>query len=268
MIDQGKFSVLGIPINAVDYEAAVCRVIDAAKNRRPLLVSALAVHGVMTGVLDPVHRYRLNRFDLLVPDGQPVRWALNRLHGTRLADRVYGPALMLKLCQRAAREGIPVFIYGSTHDVLSALVRNLTAKFPDLRIAGTQPSRFRRLSPQEAEEVAGAVRASGAGMVFVGLGCPRQEIWAYEFRARLNMPVIAVGAAFSFHAGKLPQAPSILQKHGLEWLFRLLHEPGRLWRRYLVLNPIYCALLAAQSLKLHNFAQRHEICPPDEMLFG
>jgi N-acetylglucosaminyldiphosphoundecaprenol N-acetyl-beta-D-mannosaminyltransferase len=137
-----------------------------------------------------------------------------------------------------------------------------------MKIAGTQPSRFRRLSPQEADAVAETIRASGARMVFVGLGCPRQEVWAYEYRQRLNMPIVAVGAAFPFHAGDLPQAPPILQRYGLEWLYRLLHEPRRLWKRYLVLNPIFCTLVASQFLRLRNWAASREVCPQEEVRFG
>src|SRR5205823_13604830 len=169
----------------------------AARERRPLAVSALAVHGVMTGVLDREHRYRLNHFDLLVPDGQPVRWALNALHRARLKDRVYGPTLMLKTCERAAEEGLPIFLYGSTAEVLAELQANLLRRFPTLRVAGTMPSRFRRLSAAERDETAAAIRASGAALTFVGLGCPRQEVWAFEMREALSMPVLAVGAAFA-----------------------------------------------------------------------
>jgi N-acetylglucosaminyldiphosphoundecaprenol N-acetyl-beta-D-mannosaminyltransferase len=268
MIDGGRGNVLGIPVQAIDYEAAVRRVIGAARQSRPMAVSALAVHGVMTGVFDPVHRFRLNRFDLLVPDGQPVRWVLNWFNRARLPDRVYGPKLMIELCREAAACGLPIFLYGSTADVLAALTENLTAKFPSLQVAGTQPSRFRRLSPEEADKVAETIRGSGARMVFVGLGCPRQEVWAYEYRDRLNMPIVAVGAAFPFHAGKLAQAPPILQKRGLEWFYRFCHEPRRLWKRYLLLNPAFCALAAAQLLRFHDWSRSREVCPEEESRFG
>ena len=267
MIDRGTHNVLGVRIAAVDYEAAVGRVIEAAHARRPLTVSALAVHGVMTGVLDRAHRHRLNRFDLLVPDGHPVRWALNALHRTALPDRVYGPNLMLRVCERAAAEGLPVFLYGSTPDVLAGLRRNLGERFPTLVVAGSAPSRFRRLTPAERDEVAAEVRGSGAAITFVALGCPRQEVFAYEMREPLGMPVLAVGAAFPFHAGVLPQAPRYLQDRGLEWLYRLTREPRRLWRRYLLLNPAYLTLLACQLARLRTF-------PPDgppptgELLYG
>src|SRR5437868_12616321 len=125
MIDRGKHNLLGILVDTVDYEAAVDRVLDAAREHRGAAISALAVHGVMTGVLDAVHRYRLNRFDLIVPDGQPVRWALNVLHSAGLRDRVYGPDLTLKVCERAAQKALPVFFYGSTRPILEAMRESL-----------------------------------------------------------------------------------------------------------------------------------------------
>jgi N-acetylglucosaminyldiphosphoundecaprenol N-acetyl-beta-D-mannosaminyltransferase len=172
MLDQGKFNVLGIQVNAIDYEAAVETVIVAAQEQRPLAVSALAVHGVMTGVMDPEQGYRLNHLDLVVPDGQPVRWALNLLHKAGLEDRVYGPTLMLKLCERAAQESIPIFLYGSKAEVLAALEENLTRQFPDLKVAGSQPSLFRQVSAEEQRQIAEHIRETGTGMVFVGLGAP------------------------------------------------------------------------------------------------
>ena len=268
MIDRGKRNVLGIRIDAVDYEAAVDRIVAAARAGRPLAVSALAVHGLMTGVLDPTHRYRLNRFDLLTPDGQPVRWALNLLHRARLANRVYGPELMLRVCRAAAELGLPVFLFGGAAGLLSALREKLTRRFPALRIAGLRPSLFRRLTAAERDEVCAAVRASGAALTFVGLGCPRQEVWAYEFREALSMPLIAVGAAFNFHAGELPQAPAALQARGLEWLYRLAREPRRLWRRYLFLNPLYLTLLFLQITGLRTFDPEHASTPTEEILYG
>lgn len=253
VIDRGKFNVLGIQVNAINYEAAVSRVTAAAQARQPLSLSALAVHGVMTGVLDAEHGYRLNHLDVIVPDGQPVRWALNGLYKTRLPDRVYGPTLMLKVCDRAAQEGLPIYLYGSTPEVLEALETNLKQRFPQLQVAGQQCSRFRQVSSQEQREIAQEIRQSGAGIVFVGLGCPRQEVWVYENRDLIGLPCLAVGAAFDFHAGLLPQAPAWMQKRGLEWLFRMVQEPGRLWKRYVFLNPAYVTLLLLQVLKLKRF---------------
>jgi len=247
MIDRGRKNILGIMVNAVDYEATEERVLRAARNREALTVAALSVHSVMTGALEPEHRYRLNRIDLAVPDGQPVRWALNALHGARLHDRVYGPNLMLRVCARAAEEGLPVYFYGSRAEVLEALARRLLHRFPRLRIAGMQDPPFRRLSPSERARDVATILRSGAAITFVGLGSPKQEVWCYEHRDILSMPLLAVGAAFDFHAGVVRQAPPVLQRAGLEWAFRLAMEPRRLWRRYAYLNPLYVGLIAAQA---------------------
>jgi N-acetylglucosaminyldiphosphoundecaprenol N-acetyl-beta-D-mannosaminyltransferase len=267
MPNAGKRNILGILIDATDYESAVEHIVQAARQGHSTAVSALAVHGVMTGVLNAEHRYRLNHFDLLVPDGQPIRWALNLLHKTGLRQRVYGPYLALCLCERASIEGIGVYFYGSTPDVLSKLSDNLKARFPLLQIAGMRASKFGTLSQSERDTVADQVKRSGASMVFVGLGCPRQEIWAYEFRERLAMPIISVGAAFPFIAGVTPQAPVWMQDRGLEWLFRLGVEPRRLWWRYVLLNPTYLILVALQAAGLLAFDVNGRK-PRAELLYG
>lgn len=268
MLDRGKYNVLGIGVNAIDYEAAVEKIVTAAQAAQSMTVSALAVHGVMTGVLDPVHRYRLNHLDLVVPDGQPVRWTLNGLYQAGLKDRVYGPTLMLKLCDRAAREEIPIYFYGNRLEVLETLSQKLQERFPGLVIAGMQPSRFRQVSAEEKREICEEIRQSGAKMLFVGLGCPRQEVWIYEYREQLPLPLIAVGAAFDFHAGQLSQAPALMQRSGLEWLYRLMQEPGRLWQRYVVLNPLFVCLLLLQLLKLKRFDPQQATLPQDELRYG
>ncbi|MEM9588028.1 MAG: WecB/TagA/CpsF family glycosyltransferase [Planctomycetota bacterium] len=268
MIDLGKKNVLGINIDAVDYEAAVQRVMRAAEQGRSMSVTALAVHGVMTGVMDRRHQYRLNRFDMVCPDGQPVRWALNNLHGCKLSDRVYGPELTLRLCQAAASQGVPIFLFGATEEMLDQFANNLCERFDGLRIAGRRASAFRQISAEERDQLADEINASGAKMCFVGLGCPRQEVFAYEMRDRLSMPLIAVGAAFAFHAGMLEQAPPWMQRNGLEWWFRLTREPKRLWRRYLYLNPAYLSLLALQKLGLYGNEANQGQAPDEELLFG
>ncbi len=267
-MDKGKFNVLGVMINAIDYEAAQSQIIAAAHQRQSFGVTALAVHGVMTGALDRIHQYRLNQLQLIVPDGQPVRWALNWLHKTTLPDRVYGPNLMLKVCAAAAEANLPIFLYGSKPSVLSDLSQNLTSRFPTLQIAGLQPSRFRTLSADEKTEDIAAIVDSGARIVFVGLGCPRQEIWVYEHLGLLPMPMVAVGAAFDFHAGTLSQAPNWMQKRGLEWLYRLNKEPRRLWKRYLLLNPAYLRLLFLQWSRLRVLSPDRGIVPDEDSRYG
>ncbi len=266
-MSNDKHSVLGILVNATNYDDATTRILNAAQAHQPMAVTALAVHGVMTGVFDSEHRYRLNHFDMITPDGQPVRWALQFLHGVKLPDRVYGPNLTLRLCEGAERAGYSVYFYGSRPEVLQALQQNVAKRFPRLKVAGAEPSQFRQLQPHERDEVAARIQASGAQIVFVGLGCPRQEVWAYEYRAHLNAPIIAVGAAFDFLAGTKAQAPIWIQNAGLEWLFRLIREPGRLWRRYVLLNPSYLFLIALQKLKLRQF-DIHGDRTSTELLYG
>jgi exopolysaccharide biosynthesis WecB/TagA/CpsF family protein len=267
MIEHGKKSVLGVLIDCVDYDAAVDRILRAARERLPLVCCPLSVHTLMTAVLDDEQRYRLNCFDLTVPDGQPVRWALNWLHGAGLADRVYGPELMLRLCG-AAGDDLPVYLYGSNEPVVGDLQQRLRSRFPKLRIAGAQAGRYRSLAPGESEELARRIRSSEAALTFVGLGCPRQEVFAYEWRERLGMPIVVVGAAFDLLAGRKPQAPPALQRAGLEWAFRLAQEPRRLWRRYLLINPIFVALLALELAGLKRFDAATGRRPEGELRLG
>ena len=253
MINYGKHCILGVNVHAVDYEFAVAKIVAAAENKQPCSVSALAVHGVMTGLMDSMLLRRLNGLDLVVPDGQPVRMALRLIYNKKLPDRVYGPNLTLKVAQAFAERGLKVYLYGSKPEVLDNLVLNLKQRFPSLVIAGQEPSKFRRLSESERLEVVNRIKSSGADAVFLGLGCPRQEVWAYEYRELINMLILAVGAAFDFFAGNLPQAPKLLQDISLEWLFRLILEPKRLWHRYLILNPIYVWNIFLQYTGLRKF---------------
>ncbi len=268
MLDLGRHEILGVRVSGVDYDAAVDKIRIAAQEKRAFGVSALAVHGLMTGALDRQQRFRLNRLDMLVPDGQPVRWALGWLHRKRLPDRVYGPNLTLRVCEMAAREKLPVFFMGSDADMLAALTARLEARYPDLVIAGCRPSRFRTLSDAERAEEIGEIKASGAAILFVGLGCPRQEVWVYEHLEDLPMPMIAVGAAFAFHAGKLAQAPEWWQKRGLEWLYRLIREPRRLWRRYVFLNPLYLAMIGLQRIGLAPVRAAGAAAPDGMVRYG
>lgn len=248
--NRGKRSVLGVLVSITDYREATEQLLAAARHRRPFSLTALAVHGVMTGVKDRSHRARLNSFDVVAPDGQPVRWALNWLHGAGLRQWVSGPELVPRVLRRMAREGLPVYLYGATPDTLAELSASLTRQFPTLRIRGAEPSKFRAAAPGEEIDLAARINRSGARLLLVGLGCPRQEIFASELRPLLEMPVMAVGAAFDYHAGRLRRAPRWMERYGLAWLWRLAREPARLWRRYLLLNPEYLLRLAAQKARL------------------
>lgn len=268
MKDLGKRNVLGVLIDATDHEGAVARVLDAAREHRPLACTALAVHGVMTGVDDPVHRYRLNHFDLATPDGQPVRWALNWLYGAGLARTTHGSGLMLGVCERAAEERLPIYLYGSTQIVLDRLVLALRQRFPSLVIAGWEPSKFRRTSTNEKQELVERIHASGAAIVFIGLGCPRQEVFAYEYRDALGIPTLAVGAAFDYLAGELREPHPLVRRAGFEWLHRLILEPRRLWKRYALLNPRFLWGLGRQLVGLSKPMAGRAERPTEELLYG
>jgi N-acetylglucosaminyldiphosphoundecaprenol N-acetyl-beta-D-mannosaminyltransferase len=249
-MNKGRHSILGVGIDAVDYDEVVAEVLANARAHRWFGVAALPVHGVMSAVLDPGFAKTLAATSLNVPDGQPVRWALGWLHHVTLVDRVYGPNLMLRVCAQAAAERFPIYLFGSTPEVLTRLRAKLVERFPALIIAGTGsgPQGEDAATPRSEDLV--AIQASGARVVFVALGCPKQEKWMVGTRGRLDMPILAVGAAFDFHAGMVSQAPPVLQQLGLEWAFRLAMEPKRLWQRYLFLNPAYLALIGLQRVGL------------------
>ena len=267
MVNAGKKNIVGILVDAMDYEAAVDFIFQAAAERRNAPVAAEAIHAVMLGAIDPEHQYRLNNFSLILPDAQGVRWGMNLLHKTGLRDRVYGPNLTLDVLTRAEKEGLPVYFYGSNPPTLVNLRQNLAAHYPGLLIAGMEPGRYTRVSHQERETTAARIVASGARLVFVGLGCPRQEVWAFEMRNLLPMPVLAVGAAFTFLAGEVRQAPLWMQRSGLEGVFRLCMEPRRLWRRYVIYSPWYCFWLLLQFLGFRSFPTDGTE-PRTELLYG
>ena len=241
-----RLPVIGVGVSPTTYDEAAACILAAARRRAPFLVAALPVHGLIEARRLPAMTAAIAGFDIVCPDGQPVRHALNLLHKAGLTDRVYGPTLMLKLCEGAAAEGLPVYLYGSTPAVIAALSANLTRRFPNLRIAGAESPPFRPLSAGESAETAARMRDSGAALVFIGLGCPRQEIFAAAQRDRIGLPLICVGAAFDFHAGTKKQAPRWMQDHALEWLFRLSQEPRRLFGRYASTNFAFLVALAGQ----------------------
>ena len=243
-----KRLLFGVTVSATDYEGAGRAVMAAARRREGGVVTHMAVHALVTAARDASFRMKVNTFDVVAPDGQPVRWALNRFEGAALEDRVYGPELMARLCRRAAETGVGVYLYGSSPEVVAALEANLLDRFPALRVVGREPSLFRPLTPEEDEAFVRRVNDSGAGLLFLGLGCPLQETFAYEHRYRIKAVQLCVGAAFDFHAGNKRMAPGWMQRRGLEWLFRLTQEPGRLWRRYLVTNATFCLLFARRYL--------------------
>jgi len=234
-----KHLLLGVFVSETTYEEAADRILAAARAGVPATVDHMSVHGLVLAGQDASFREVLNDLDIVAPDGQPVRWALNRLCRTRLLGRVYGPELMLRLCQRAAGEGIGIYLYGGEPDTLARLRTNLVARYPGLHIVGSEAPPFRPLTPEEESAAVERINGSGAGLVFIGLGCPKQEIFAHRHRRSIRAVQLCVGAAFDFHARRKKMAPRWMQERGLEWAFRLLSEPRRLARRYLVSNSIF-----------------------------
>jgi N-acetylglucosaminyldiphosphoundecaprenol N-acetyl-beta-D-mannosaminyltransferase len=239
-------AVLGIELALTDYEGTMDWMDEVIRARGRVCVSAAAVHLVMVAQDDPEARRAVER-TVTVPDGVPLVWAL-RVLGHREASRVYGPDLMAHYCARAARTGTSIYLYGGRSDeALAQLEQALRARFPGLRIAGGWSPPFRPLTDGERDEVAERINASGADVVWVGTGQPKQEKWMADMRDRLDAPVlVGVGAAFDFHAGIVSQAPSWMQRMGLEWSYRLAREPRRLWRRYASYNPRFIIAFARQ----------------------
>lgn len=202
---------------------------------------------MVTANRDAEFRQVINEADMATPDGAPVAWMLRRL-GFGSQERINGPDLMWRYCEKAAQTGEEIFLYGSTPQTLAELQNKLHAAFPGLKIAGNYSPPFRPLSTEEDARVVDSINASGAGVVFVSLGCPKQESWMAEHRGRVHAVTIGVGAAFDFHAGMVCRAPSWMRDHGLEWLHRLCSEPRRLWKRYLVTNTLFLMGAARQLL--------------------
>lgn len=248
-----KHDIFGVHVSATNYEEALQLIMGAAKQGLPAIVDHMPVHGLIlaSGNLDL--KAIMNRFDIVAPDGQPLRWALNRIHGTNLSDRVYGPELMLKLCRKAAEIGVGIYLYGSLPHVVEELRVKLLTMFPAIKTKGCESPPFRPLSREEDKEAIDRINQSGAGIVFLGLGCPKQEIFAYEHRHSIKAVQICVGAAFDFHAGHKKMAPAWMQRNSLEWLFRLSQEPGRLWKRYILLNMIFILKFFWQYTGLRNY---------------
>lgn len=245
-----QVEVLGVPLALTDYDDAVSWIDAMVASRRQGYVCVAATHTVMACREDPELRDAVLGSSLTVPDGQPLVWALNLL-GHRQRERVYGPTLMERHCAHAAQTGTRVYLYGGRdRGALDTLQRSLRARFPGLQIVGGWSPPFRPLTEAEDERVVAEINESGADVVWVGIGVPKQEKWMARMRPRLDAPVLlGVGAAFDFHAGLVPQAPQWLQARGLEWAFRLAQEPRRLWRRYARYNPLFVAGFAAQLIR-------------------
>jgi N-acetylglucosaminyldiphosphoundecaprenol N-acetyl-beta-D-mannosaminyltransferase len=246
--------VLGVRVSAIDMAAAVGTIERWIADRSAEYVCICTVHTVMECQRDPRLREAVNAAGLRTPDGMPLVWLSHRA-GHREVSRVYGPDLMLHLAQRSAETGHRHFFYGGAPGVAEHLARNLSHRYPGLHVAGTHTPPMLPTGALECDATIAAINASDADVVWVGLGTPKQDWWVINHRHLLNAPVlIAVGAAFDFHTGRVRQAPGWMQSHGLEWLFRLSQDPKRLWRRYTIDNARFLMLLGRRQLHL---AARH-----------
>lgn len=251
-----KHEVFGVAVTAAKHDEVCDAIMAAARIRTPAAVSAFAVHALIEAASSPELRDKVNRFAAITPDGQPVRWALRWLHGQRLPSTVQGYELVQRLCARAADAGVSIYLYGSSEDTLSALTENLKQACPGLIVAGVESPPFRPLTLEEDAAMVERINASGAGLVFVGLGCPKQDHFAADHLDRIRGVQICVGAAFDFLAGSKPMAPLWMQRTGTAWIYRLLQEPQRLWKRYLVTNSVFLKRLAAELIRKRMLGAR------------
>lgn len=234
-------------LSVVDYDVASDIIIRKALKKKSYSVFAMPVHGLVEAHQNPSMMRAVRTASMIVPDGQPVRWAMNYLYNTRLKDRVYGPKLTLHVLEKADALNMKVFLYGgSSPAVLRQFQAFIETNYPGIQVCGT----YREEQPKDDTLTAERVNESGAQIVLVGRGCPKQEIWISNQMGAIQCPMLGVGAAFSFYAGTVQQAPAWMQNAGLEWLYRLSREPKRLFKRYLVTNSLFIWLVLHQIIKV------------------
>ncbi len=247
--------VLGMRVDDTSYVDATEKVVRWAKEGSSAYVCVANVHMTMEAHDSPEFREVVNGADLVTPDGTPLVWALRAL-GVGDASQVRGADLVISVVRRAASEGVPIGLYGGTPESLADFVRLLEERFPGLRVACAISPPFRSLTAKEDTAFTREISSSGARILFVGIGCPRQERWMASHKGRIPAVMLGVGAAFDFHTGRVRQAPRWMQAAGLEWAFRLLMDPRRLWRRYAKHNPRFVALFLLQLAKSRFFGKK------------
>ena len=239
--------ILKTRVDKTNYQDACDRIQRWVSTQTPAYIVPANVHVLMTAYWNQDYRDAIDQAALVTTDGMPLVWAM-RLLGVKDQQRVYGPDLMLAWCHRSAQLGIPIYLYGGTEYTLSNLSTYLSDRFPGLAIVGCHAPPFRPLTPAEEAADLERIRQSGAKVIFVGLGCPKQEKWMHHQHESLAGVMIGVGAAFSYFSGEVKQAPRWMMKFGLEWLHRLIQEPRRLWQRYCINNPAFIVLFSLQLL--------------------
>jgi len=241
-----KVSIFGLPYAVTNYEQASEIIVENAAKRKSYAVFALPVHGVVEAQHNKDFAEAIKLADMIVPDGQPIRWAMNNFHKVGLKDRVYGPLLTLYVLEKANRLGLNVFLYGgATQEITDKFAAFIEQNYPNVKICGKYREEQAHESTLDAEDI----NKAGTHILLVGRGCPKQEIWVAERKDKVQAAMMAVGAAFSFHAGAIKQAPKWMQGIGLEWLFRLLQEPKRLFKRYLTTNSYFIYLVIRYKIR-------------------
>jgi N-acetylglucosaminyldiphosphoundecaprenol N-acetyl-beta-D-mannosaminyltransferase len=252
--ELGRVNILGVGVSAINMEQALNAIERWIVQRQPHYVCVTGVHGIVESQGNNSLRRVHNAAGLVTPDGMPLVW-LARFHGRNHVERVYGPDLMLALCDRSISKGYKHFLYGGAESVPERLANSLKQRYPELQIVGSYSPPFRPLTNEEDKQTVQAINEANPDVVWIGLSTPKQERWMAEHIGRLTAPVlIGVGAAFDFHSGLKRQAPRWMQRSGLEWLFRLATEPRRLWRRYLVNNPLFTLLVLQQALRVRRYS--------------
>jgi N-acetylglucosaminyldiphosphoundecaprenol N-acetyl-beta-D-mannosaminyltransferase len=242
-------SVIGAPIDAIPWNACIARISSWAAERQSRVVCICNSHSVVTARRDQEFLDVIRQADMATPDGAPVAFVLRRL-GHVSQERINGPDLMWRYCEVAATRGEAIFLYGGSEATLRSLTTRLSTSFPGLRLAGAYSPPYRALSAEEDAAIVQKINGSGAAVLWVSLGCPKQEKWMRDHRGIVQAVMIGVGAAFDYHAGTIKRAPLWMQKNGLEWLHRLFSEPRRLWRRYLLTNSLFLWYAASQLMLL------------------
>jgi N-acetylglucosaminyldiphosphoundecaprenol N-acetyl-beta-D-mannosaminyltransferase len=252
-VQTPKISVLGASIDVITWDVALSKIYTWAAAKESRYVCICNSHSVVTSGEDAEFGQVINSADMATPDGAPVAWMIRRF-GHKSQQRINGPDLMWRYCKAASERNEAIYLYGSSPATLEALQVRLAREFPRLQIAGAEAPPFRPLSYEEDVAAVARINRSGAGTVWVSLGCPKQEKWMAAHRGRINAVMVGVGAAFDYHAGTIRRAPVWMQNSGLEWFYRLLSEPRRLWKRYLITNSVFL-LYATRQLVVAIFGR-------------
>jgi N-acetylglucosaminyldiphosphoundecaprenol N-acetyl-beta-D-mannosaminyltransferase len=248
-----RVNILGVGVHALNLKSAIAVLQTAIENRTKGYVCVTGVHGVCEAQSDPAFRSILNHALLNTPDGMPMVW-IGKKAGHREMDRVYGPDLLLEVCAASETTGWRHFFYGGGPGTAESLAAVLKGKFPELQIVGTHMPPFRPLTPAELEQLQSEIRTARPDILWVGLSTPKQEVFMSSHLDLLDVPVmIGIGAAFDLISGKVRQSPRWIQRSGFEWLYRLIQEPRRLWKRYLKNNPLFVGRMILQLTGLRRY---------------